>query len=174
VAYSTQWAAIYADTQRSDHEYGLYTPDYISAGRYVTTSADVAEYMPVSGDASPGTVLVIGDDRQLRPSDSAYDHRVAGIVSADPGVSLGTREDGNDGEALVAVAGRVPCKVDASVNPIHAGDLLATSDRPGYAMKAIPVTVGDAEIFRPGTVIGKAFESLANGTGTIEIIVSLQ
>ncbi len=36
----------------------------------------------------------------------------------------------------VALAGRVFCKVDATDMEIKTGDLLTTSDLPGYAMKA--------------------------------------
>jgi len=96
--------------------------------------------MQVTEDVAPGTVLVIGEDGKLQPSTTAYDTRVAGIVSTEPGVSLGTKEGGNPGEETIAVAGRVTCKVDATSAPIHAGDLLTTSDNPGYAMKAVPLT----------------------------------
>jgi hypothetical protein len=111
---------------------------------------------------------------RLRCSTEAYDTTVAGIVSTAPGVSLGTKEDGNDGEKLIAVAGRVPCKVDASYAPIMPGDLLTTSDTSGHAMKAQPVEIGGIEIYRPGTTIGKALEPLDSGTGTIEVLVTLQ
>lgn len=123
-------------------------------------------YIPVSEDFSPGTVLVIGDDGRLGVTSTAYDTRVAGIISTEPGVSLGTNEGGNPGEAQVAIAGRVPCKVDASNGPIRPGDLLTTSERPGYAMNATDPKIG--------TVPGKAMGSLEGGTGVIEVIVTLQ
>jgi len=154
--------------------YGVQTPDYMRAARYDTGSSDVAEYMPVTGDVTPGTVLIIGDDRLLMPSATSYDTRVAGIVSTAPGVSLGTKEGGNEGEALIAVSGRVPCKVDATNGPIVAGDLLTTSNRPGYAMKAEPTMINGRGFYPDGTVLGKAFESLGSGTGTIDVLVTLQ
>jgi hypothetical protein len=166
LVYSNQSSAIYASTSRADNKYGIYTPDYLYAKGTQVPAADVAEYMPVTVDATPGTVLVIGPDGKLMPSTTAYDTRVAGIISTEPGVSLGTREDGNPGEALIAVAGRVPCKVDATFAPIHAGDLLTSSNTPGYAMKATDPKIG--------TVLGKAMGNLESGTGTIEVLVTLQ
>jgi hypothetical protein len=146
----------------------------MSALRYDTDSGDVAEYMRVSGNTSPGTVLVIGKGGVLQPSATVYDTHVAGIVSTTPGISLGTKDTGNVGEAQVAVAGKVPCKVDTTNGPIYEGDLLTTSSSPGYAMKASPVIINGTEIYRPGTILGKAMGSLESGTGTIEVIVTLQ
>jgi hypothetical protein len=154
--------------------YGVYTPDYMSAARYDTNAGDVAEFMPVSENVQPGTVLVIGKDGKLQVSTIGYDTRVAGIVSTAPGVSLGTKEGGNLGEALIAVSGRVPCKVDASYGAIHPGDILTSSNTPGFAMKAQPVNIGGVEIYKPSTVLGKAMGSLESGTGTIEVLVTLQ
>ncbi|NYT06237.1 MAG: hypothetical protein GKC04_07735 [Methanomicrobiales archaeon] len=166
--------AIYADTKRVDHMYGVYTPDYMYAAKYDGGGADIAEYAAVRGEPEAGTVLVIGADGILEPATSAYDTSVAGIVSTAPGVSLGTKEHGNDGEALVALAGRVPCRVDASYGAIYPGDVLTTSPTAGHAMKAVPVDIGGVEIYRPSTVLGKALGTLEAGTGTIEVLVTLQ
>jgi hypothetical protein len=174
VAFSDQSPAIWAQTYRSDNKYGVQTPNIIRALNYETGSSDVAEYMPIYGNVSPGTVLVIGSEGKLHPSATAYDTKVAGIITTAPGVSLGAKEEGNQGEALIAIAGRVPCRVDARHTAIHAGDILTTSDNPGYAMKAEPVDIGGIEIYRPGTILGKAMSSLESGTGTIEVLVTLQ
>jgi hypothetical protein len=164
-AYSAQNNAIYADTGNPNY-YGVYTPDKMSAKAYDANSGDVAEYMQVTEKVTSGTVLIIWDDGKLHPATTANDTRVAGIVSTAPGVTLGTKENGNPGEQIIAVAGRVPCKVDANYGSIHAGDLLTTSDNPGYAMKAIDPKIG--------TILGKAMGSLESGTGTIEVLVTLQ
>ena len=166
-AHSLTGRAIYADTGRADYKYGVHTQDkmYAMMG-YDTGSSDVAEYFAVSGDVEPGTVMIIGAERELQSSSAAYDTRVAGIVSTAPGMSLGTKEESNEGEELIAVAGRVPCKVDATYAPIEPGDLLTTSDTPGYAMKASNPQLG--------TILGKALEPLESGTDVIEVIVTLQ
>lgn len=165
---------VYGETSRPDHMYGVMTRDFMSAARYDTNAGDVAEYMDVDQHVPPGTVMVIRDDGKLTISTAANDTRVAGIVSTTPGLALGTEEGGNPGEEIVAVAGRVPCRVDAGCGAIHAGDLLTTSPNPGFAMKAEPVEIGGIRIYRPGTIIGKAMGSLESGTGTIEVLVTLQ
>jgi hypothetical protein len=75
---------------------------------------------------------------------------------------------------LVAATGRVKVKVDATNGPIEIGDLLVTSDKAGVAMKSVPVNVGGIPMHRPGTLIGKALEPLAQGTGEILVLLSLQ
>ena len=65
-------------------------------------------------------------------------------------------------------------KADASYAPIEIGDLLTTSPTHGHAMKAQPVQISGIELYRPGTLIGKAMEPLASGTGMIEVFVTLQ
>ena len=140
--------------------------DVYADGSFNPGGADLAEYFPVAEDPEPGTVMVIGENSKLQSSGKAYDTTVAGIVSIAPGVALGTNETGNEGEKLIAVAGRVPCKVDATYAPIMPGDLLTTSDTQGHAMKAT-----DPQI---GTILGKALEPLDSGTGVIEVLVTLQ
>nr|QNT35464.1 hypothetical protein EKMJPAOO_00014 [uncultured Methanosarcinales archaeon] len=146
----------------------LHVNGVVRASGYTTGGIDVAEYFPTPEDPEPGTVMVIdpAGGSKLRSSTNAYDTTVAGIVSTEPGVSLGTKEGGNDGERLIAVAGRVPCKVDASYAPIMPGDLLTTSDTSGHAMKATNPVIG--------TILGKALEPLDAGTGAIEVLVTLQ
>jgi hypothetical protein len=96
---------------------------------------------------------------------------VAGVVSAQPGVTLGERAEN---KVLVATTGRVKVKVDATAGPINVGDLLVTSDRVGVAMKSQPINVGGVQIHRPGSLIGRALEPLQSGTGEILVLLSLQ
>jgi len=172
-ANSAQSIGLYASTGVANG-YGIYTPNYIYAKGTKIPSSDVAEYMSVTENVTPGTVMVIGDDGKLQASTTEYDTTVAGIVSTSPGVILGTNNNGNLGGQIIAIAGRVPCKVDATKAPIHAGDLLTTSDKPGYAMKAIPDLINGHKYYPDGTILGKAGGTLESGTGTIEVIVALQ
>lgn len=133
---------------------------------------DCAEHFDVvDAEAEPGTVMVIDQNGSLRPSDHPYDKKVAGVVSGAgnfrPGIVLGKRQSQDTG-MLIALLGKVYCKVDAQYSPIEVGDLLTTSSTPGYAMKA-----GDP--FRAfGCVIGKALRSLEAGQELIPILVALQ
>ncbi|HEY9282976.1 MAG TPA: hypothetical protein VIP46_05945 [Pyrinomonadaceae bacterium] len=81
---------------------------------------------------------------------------------------------GGEGKVMVATTGRVRVRVDATRAPVRIGDLLVTSDMPGVAMKSEPIIVGGRRIHAPGTIIGKALEPLAGGTGEILVLLSMQ
>jgi hypothetical protein len=134
---------------------------------------DFAEWVPASEPMAPGTVVVVdGSARNgVAPSAHSYDTRVAGVVSANPGVILGVE---GASKAKVATSGRVKVRVDATKAPIAVGDLLVTSDIAGTAMKSQPLDLGGIAIHRPGTLIGKALEPLPNGEGEILVLLSLQ
>jgi hypothetical protein len=71
-------------------------------------------------------------------------------------------EDCQGEKVLVALQGRVPCRV---VGKIEKGDLMVTSHIPGVAVSA----GGNANA---GTIIGKALENYeSDHIGTIEVAV---
>jgi hypothetical protein len=74
----------------------------------------------------------------------------------------------------VALVGVVPTKVSAENGAIQPGDLLTTSSIPGHAMKASPLVMNGISFYAPGTIIGKALQPLASGTGMIDVLVTLQ
>ncbi len=113
----------------------------------------------VSETVTAGDLLVVDPDRagSCARARSAADPGVVGIV-------LDDAERNGSGQALMAVAGTiVPCHVDATRAPINVGDLLVSSDLPGHAAPAGPAA-------RQGTVVAKALEPLAGGTGTIRVL----
>jgi len=134
---------------------------------------DVAEWVPSSEQLAAGTVVVLDSTKsnQVISSSVSYDTRVAGVISAKPGIALGEK---SESKVLVATTGRVKVKVDASKSPIQIGDLLVTSDIPGVAMKSEAVNLGGVQFHRPGTLIGKALEPLQKGSGEILVLLSLQ
>jgi len=145
----------------------------ITGGNIVAKYQDVAEWVQSSQALSAGTVVVLDQTKsnQVIASSQAYDTRVAGVVSSQPGIALG---ENGAGKVLVATTGRVKVKVDATAGPIHVGDLLVTSDKEGVAKRSEPLKLGGVQIHRPGTLIGKALEPLAKGTGEILVLLSLQ
>ncbi len=145
----------------------------IDAGNIKARYQDVAEWVESSQELNAGTVVILdsNNSNQVIASTSAYDSRVAGVISLQPGIALGEHAEGR---VLVATTGRVKVKVDASNGPINIGDLLVTSDKTGVAMKSLPVEIGGVRIHRPGTLIGKALQPLAAGTGEILVLLSLQ
>jgi hypothetical protein len=134
---------------------------------------DVAEWVPSVQKLQAGTVVVLDtrNSNHVLASTTSYDARVAGVVSAQPGLTLG---EAGEGKALVATTGRVKVKVDATRAPIQIGDLLVTGDAEGVAMKSEPINIAGRQIHAPGTIIGKALEPLAKGTGEILVLLSLQ
>lgn len=142
-------------------------------GTINSANQDVAEWVSSTQRLAAGTVVTLDLERKdhVVASISAYDTKVAGVVSTQPGITLGAA---GEGKVLVATTGRVRVKVDATRMPVRIGDLLVTSDRAGMAMPSVPVEVGGVQIHRPGTVIGKALEPLAGGVGEILVLLSLQ
>src|SRR6185503_18092285 len=99
-------------------------------------------------------------NNEVMPSNEAYDTRVAGVVSANPGVILGKESDSS---AKIATTGRVRVHVDATKHPVRIGDLLVTSGVGGTAMVSEPMEINGRKFHQPGTVIGKALEPLQSG-----------
>ena len=145
---------------------------YFNGGTQAS-GADFAEQIAVQGKAAeyePGDVLVISTitDRAVELSARPYATTVIGVYSTQPAVLAGA-PDQNDplGGIPVAITGIVPCKVSAENGAIQRGDLLVTSGRRGYAMRA-------GANPPQGTVLGKAMGELTDGTGVIQILVTLQ
>ena len=143
------------------------------SGNIAAKYQDVAEWVEASEMLPAATVVVLDSNKsnQVVASSRAYDTRVAGVISAQPGLILGEQAEN---KVMVATTGRVKIKVDATAGAIRVGDLLVTSNKAGVAMKSRPISVGGARIHRPGTIIGKALEPLAKGQGEILVLLSLQ
>jgi len=142
-------------------------------GDIVLANADCAEDFDVANisSATPGTVMVIGDDGVLQPSGQAYDKCVVGVISGagdyKPGLTL-DKHASRENRLPVALLGKVCCKVTAEYGAIEAGDLLTTSPVSGHAMKSSE----PSKAF--GSVIGKALRPLREGRGLIPILIALQ
>ena len=132
----------------------LYT--IASAARY----ADLAERYEADAVYEPGTILIIGGEKEVTTTAVYADTRVAGIVSRNPAYMMNSEAGTDETHPYIALKGRVPCKVVGSINK---GDLLVTSTYPGYA--------GSATHPNAGTIIGKALGSQSEGFGVIEVLV---
>ena len=123
-------------------------------------------------DYEPGDVLEISAsaDRTVVKSSTPYSTLVAGVYATKPGVLL-TEENINtslNGKVPMGVVGVIPTKVCDENGPIARGDLLVTSSKPGYAMKA------DVNKVKPGQVLGKALQAFDGQTGKIKVLVSVR
>lgn len=183
VAYGTNAGGLFYDdssgiSSRVAYEtYGFYTTGnaYIggvcSGGASGTCNEDIAEYIDANYNVNPGDVVEIDDDGHAIKANQAYSTRVIGVISTNPAIIFPGGNEGDDKDANrqpLALSGIVPVKVSTENGPIHAGDLLTSSDTPGHAMRC-----SDA-IMCTGATIGKALESFDGDTGIIKMIVTLQ
>ncbi len=171
--------AIFAKKEGPEGHAGFFTGNVwisgeLGVGKDITlANADCAEDFNIGNDVTveAGTVMVLGEEDALFPSQQAYDKRVAGVISGagdyKPGIVLDKQQSPHKRQS-VALLGKVYCRVDAQYASIEVGDLLTTSATPGHAMKA-----GDPlQAF--GAVIGKALRPLKDGQGLIPILIALQ
>lgn len=123
--------------------------------------ADLAERYHADMPYEPGTVVVFGGANEITACTQNGDTAVAGVISTDPAYMMNSEAGSNDTHPYVALVGRVPCKV---IGTVRKGQMLTTSEMPGYAMAT--------NAPRMGAVIGKALEAKHdNGPGLIEISV---
>ena len=126
------------------------------------TYADLAERYAADVPYDMGTVLVFGGEAEVTACTMDTDVRVAGIVSVNPGLKLNSTAGNSETHPYIALKGRVPCKV---IGPVKKGDLIVTSDTPGYARSCGGADMGHA-------VLGKALETnLTGGEKLIEVFV---
>lgn len=124
--------------------------------------ADLAENYKSDVDYEPGTVVVFGGSEEITTTDVTHNNKVAGVISTNPAYLMNNAE--KEGIWLpVALQGRVPCKVKG---PINKGDLVASSDIPGVAIKVL------TDSYKPGCVIGKSLEDYASDSiATVEVAI---
>ena len=106
--------------------------------------ADLAEKYEADAEYEPGTVLVIGGDKEVTVTDEPGSHAVVGVVSTDPAYLMNSEAEG----VAIALRGRIPCKV---AGVCRKGDVLVTSNVPGHAMVALAPTK-----LSPLQIIGRA------------------
>ena len=136
----------------------------VTASYFVGTAtealyADLAEKYVADAHYEPGTVMVIGGDKEVTASNSYMDPTVSGIVSTNPAFLMNkdlTAEHVVD----LALTGRVPCKVHGIINR---GDMIVSGNIAG-----VGTSCTDPKF---GTVVGKALENYnSKEVGIIEVI----
>ncbi|MEL6943226.1 MAG: hypothetical protein AAFO82_11210 [Bacteroidota bacterium] len=149
-------------------------------GKLTVTGSDFAERFNVNGfdnlekEEKKGMLLVIDENNEgdLKFCETAYDRKVAGIVSGAGGVNtgllMGEPNTLADGNIPVAISGRVYCQVDTRYGAVEIGDFLTTSPTIGHAMKVTEFEQAQ------GAIIGKAMTSLKEGKGLVLVLISMQ
>ena len=103
--------------------------------------------------------MVFGGSAEITLATEFADVSVAGVISTDPAYLMNAANPGQP----VALRGRVPVDV---IGPVQKGDLLVTSDCPGYA-----TSVGKNANYGVA-VFAKALQDKDDdGVGTIEAVI---
>lgn len=205
VGESTNYMGAWGETARSDHNYGLYTPDNIWSLNYHLAGA-VMQAVQNGGSESlePGDVVSFSGMAppleengppvvQVTKVSTANSTAIAGVVYRrfnSQMVSGTLRSDGQGtapdleitsagpvapGEYLLLVVhGPAQVKASALAGPIQPGDLLSGAELAGHAARSAQVTIEGIPTALPGTVLGKALETLEAGEKLIYIFVTLQ
>lgn len=135
--------------------------DLLNATAINARFADLAERYAADNVYEPGTVLVVGGEKEVTICRRHGDYRVAGVVSTKPAYTMNGDAGDDATHPFIALKGRVPCKV---VGQIRKGDLLVSSSVFGYAEK---YETGD----HPMSIIGKALENFNGEKGIIEVMI---
>lgn len=120
--------------------------------------ADLAEKYTADADYETGTVLDFGGANEVTISAKDMSRKIAGVVSTNPGYLMNAELE-SEFVITLALAGRVPCKVQGT---IRKGDMMVSAGN-GYARAE--------EDPKLGSVIGKALEDFDGETGIIEVVV---
>lgn len=119
---------------------------------------DLAELFLKSENTEPGDIIVM-EKGKVRKSTKSLDKRVVGVHSDTYGFCLGGENkenpsDNYDKYTPIGISGRVLVKLTGDVEE---GDLIVSSDIPGVGVKS--------DQYLPGTVIGKALETVTDRAG---------
>jgi hypothetical protein len=120
--------------------------------------ADLAEKYTADAEYEPGTVVEFGGTAEVTLSVTPSSTRVAGVISTNPSYIMNATLMSTH-VAMVALQGRVPCKV---IGPVSKGDMMVAAGN-GFAK-----VDNNA---RAGTIIGKALDTLHDPYGVIEVVV---
>jgi hypothetical protein len=138
------------------------TTDVLNVTAASALYADIAERYEADAVYEPGTVLMLGGEKEVTLAVLHATTAVAGIVSTKPAYMLNSEAGSDETHPYIALKGRVPCKI---CGPVKKGDLLVASGwKPGHATKKQAHDSSDA-------VIGKALENFEGPFGVIEVKV---
>ncbi len=156
---------------------------FVRVWSYMGQGADLAEiYGTMDPTLSPGDIVAVDSAMQagVKKSSVAYDSTVIGVVSTNPGIVIGNVSDPGATPVMVALAGRVPMKVNMENGPIKSGDYLTASSTPGEAMKATKagLVIGEAitpynTTDMPGIVMAFIKAGPSNGSKLTDLIPGL-
>jgi hypothetical protein len=172
-------AAVFGDTpvitvKKATGATGTGLAGIISGGMYVPDAATKAAYTAQEQGRQAAFDARQAAEEDADANDTKMDARDFAVPDALITDAQGTvhpnsstRIDAGGYAQIITNGPYKAVKVDASYGAINAGDLLVASPRAGFAMKA-------GKDAADGTVLGKALGTLADGTGTIAVLVTLK
>jgi len=127
----------------------------LATGGFATGGPDIAEVINVSDNSIEAGDVLVADEKDVtaKKSYKAFDTKVLGIVSTDPGFTMFPKDSMSQNrtvmknERLLALAGRVPTKVTNENGAIMPGDILTTSSKKWHAMKCEIKEIEDNDNF---------------------------
>ena len=141
--------------------------DFAEAFDITTTPEDLVP--------EPGMLVSIDPESPggLQLTSDAFDYKVAGVISGangiKPGLYMGQKGTIADGEYPIALAGRVYVRTTLEGGEIKPGDILTSSSKRGFAMKA-----NRRDDRTRGAIIGKALTNRDPKNGYVLVLVGLQ
>ncbi|KXK10231.1 MAG: hypothetical protein UZ22_OP11002000876 [Microgenomates bacterium OLB23] len=138
------WARVWLLNNDSALDTAIKVDGVVILPTNITSGLDLAETYPAAAkDAiGIGEIVAFGkggkqnnaDVNNVVRSSSAYDNLAFGVIATKPGIVL---DDEKEYEKVqVALKGRVPVLVTTENGPIHVGDPITASSKPGVGMKA--------------------------------------
>jgi len=125
----------------------IFGTDFIAED--TVNGSDYAEQTESYQELLKGQIVSIDTqhDTAIVVSQKPYQPDVAGVVSTEPGITIGKVKVGGKPFPM-ALSGRVPTNMSTINGPIHRGDIITTSSLQGIGMKAT----------KAGATVGKAYE----------------
>ncbi|MEN9389537.1 MAG: YapH protein, partial [Candidatus Parcubacteria bacterium] len=130
----------------------------------VAGGADLAELYTSTDSLEAGQLVTVDINHagKVKKTTTPYQNASLGIVSSEPGLLLGQGQDYETTAYPIALAGRVPVKVNSQNGPIAIGDPITSSAIAGIGMKAT----------QAGRIIGYALENFSGNAGTVLVFVN--
>tara|TARA_A100001015_G_scaffold307478_1_gene403468 strand:+ start:466 stop:2022 length:1557 start_codon:yes stop_codon:yes gene_type:complete len=134
----------------------------INATATAAQYSDLAERYETDENLQPGDVVNLGGNKEIRKC-TAHEDECFGVISTNPAFEMNAGAGPDSTHPFVALAGRVPCKVEGVVAK---GSRLVPGPTPGVAVATDPENI---TMFNQ---IGRALEDKdSDNVGTIEIVV---
>lgn len=144
-----------SDVGSSTNRFGTMYAQTFDGTATTAQYADLAERFEADDVYEPGTVVVIGGDKEVTAYDVEHGEDVLGVVTTAPAYLMNNDAGDDDTHPGIGLVGRVPVKVKGTAKKGH---YLVQSDTPGVA-EAITSRTDAANIY---SIFGRVLEDKNN------------